>query len=280
EFPADLKAVTRSKSVLADRSLELVGNYTDGPQLQPNDCVPLTNSYTPESISEIAGSAADLIDAVAPADGSASVQGSIEGMERALRDAGPEIADLLHVASSAAENPSRIVSDIGSIITNMAPLSSDALANWDAIEGILAVLPESMTEGANVLWPGTSKMPPGMTPIAAALYDIQINYGDEIWTGADSGAAAIHIAAGRVGEVQQASTMLPVLADRVRMISSPEYGAGLHIQDPKVRASTADNTALCRVLNGVRSGTCQISGTEAQLVEVGLFDLMLAGMAQ
>jgi ABC-type transporter Mla subunit MlaD len=31
-YPADVKAVTRSKSLLADRSLELVGNYDSGPE--------------------------------------------------------------------------------------------------------------------------------------------------------------------------------------------------------------------------------------------------------
>jgi ABC-type transporter Mla subunit MlaD len=32
-IPRDVKAVTRSTSILADRSLELVGNYSSGPQL-------------------------------------------------------------------------------------------------------------------------------------------------------------------------------------------------------------------------------------------------------
>lgn len=65
--PADVQAVTRSKSILADRSLELVGNYeSGGPTLEPESCIPLRNSHTPKTISEVVGSAADFIERSRP----------------------------------------------------------------------------------------------------------------------------------------------------------------------------------------------------------------------
>lgn len=40
-LPRDVKAVVRSPSILADRSLELVGNYSGGSQLEADNCIPL-----------------------------------------------------------------------------------------------------------------------------------------------------------------------------------------------------------------------------------------------
>lgn len=40
QLPGDVKALIRSPSILADRSLELVGNYAGGPELDSKNCIP------------------------------------------------------------------------------------------------------------------------------------------------------------------------------------------------------------------------------------------------
>jgi phospholipid/cholesterol/gamma-HCH transport system substrate-binding protein len=52
-IPRDVKAVTRSTSILADRSLELVGNYGGGPRLLAAQCIPRSHTSTPLSISQV-----------------------------------------------------------------------------------------------------------------------------------------------------------------------------------------------------------------------------------
>ena len=67
-LPHDVKAIIRSNSILADRSLELVGNYESGPQLPAGGCIPLSRSATPKSLSEVIGSATNFIKAINPED--------------------------------------------------------------------------------------------------------------------------------------------------------------------------------------------------------------------
>ena len=56
--------MTRSTSILADRALELVGNYESGPKLTPGECIPLARSVTPKSLSEVIGSATNFVNSI------------------------------------------------------------------------------------------------------------------------------------------------------------------------------------------------------------------------
>src|SRR5262249_14183268 len=120
QFPADVKAVTRSKSILADRSLELVGNYEQGPQLAAGQCIAPENSFTRKSISEIAGSAADFVEALSPDDNKESFRNAVSGFEQALRGQGGNAREMMLHASAASASPDQLTADIGSIIEHMA----------------------------------------------------------------------------------------------------------------------------------------------------------------
>ncbi|HTM85200.1 MAG TPA: MlaD family protein, partial [Mycobacterium sp.] len=93
-LPADVKAAIRSTSVLADRSLELVGNYTGGPELAAEPCIPVQRSATPKSLSQIVQSMAAFVDTVSP-DGSDNVADTVAGLDRMLANRGVRAGDLL-----------------------------------------------------------------------------------------------------------------------------------------------------------------------------------------
>lgn len=71
-LPSHVKAVIRSDSLLADRSLELVGNYQGGTQLPADGCIPLGRSFTPKSLSEVIGASTKFANAINP-DGSTNI---------------------------------------------------------------------------------------------------------------------------------------------------------------------------------------------------------------
>lgn len=147
-FPADVKAITRSKSLLADRSLELVGNYADGPALVEGECIALDHAYTPQSISQIAGSAADFIDAMTPANGPEDFERAIRGFDESLRGTGDTAQQMMNHASQAALSPDETIADIGSSIQNMAPLTEESLQRWGTLRSIFDQLPETLAAAA------------------------------------------------------------------------------------------------------------------------------------
>ncbi len=279
-IPANVRAVTRSKSVLADRSLELVGNYVKGPTLQTSTCIPLDRSFTPKSISEITGSAADLIEQLAPEGDARSVEGSITAMSDALAGTGPQIAELMTTASRAARNPDRTIADIGTIITTTAPLTGDALQRWDDISSIITKLPTATDVAARVLWPGTVHMIYGMQPVLLAISDFVPKYGEYLYATLDILADAIHIAATRVGDIKQALNMIPMLASSTALVAQRGRGAGLRVRAPQVRLKTANGRAFCARLNKLGSGRCVSDGRDTRLVRVGVLDLLVAGVSR
>ncbi|MBH0776707.1 MlaD family protein [Nocardia bovistercoris] len=218
-YPLDVKAVTRSKSLLADRSLELVGNYDTGPELVAGQCIPLAHSFTPKSIAEIAGSAADFIDALAPED-SEGLRAAVIGLDDALRGNGDNARAMLLHASAAASDPDRLVADIGASIENMAPLTEDALRHWATIRSIMDQLPTVAAVGID-LWPSVEQVARGVGWLTAVLYDIQRNYGAEIWPFAKGTVAdVVHLAATRSGDLAELLDTLPAAAAVLRQQSA------------------------------------------------------------
>ena len=122
-LPRDVKAIIRSTSILADRSLELVGNYETGPQLPAGGCIPLTRSSTPKSLSEVIGSATTFINSVNPA-GSTNIGDVVQRVDQAIHNNGAGINQLLTTSSAVLDTPDQAINDIGSIITNLAHLTS------------------------------------------------------------------------------------------------------------------------------------------------------------
>lgn len=250
-YPVDVKAVTRSKSLLADRSLELVGNYSSGPELTPGTCISLQRSFTPKSISQIAGSAADFIDAMSPNNGKQSFRNAIAGFDTALHGQGGNANALLQHAAAAATSPEQLIADIGSSIMNMAPLSDEALQRWATIRSILDQLPGVAAAGID-LWPGVRKVAVGVGWTVATLYDIQRNYGDLLWPLMDGGVAdIIHLAATRSKDIASLLDSIPSVAATLRQQAQGPGGLSVAYQPPTVQIAPGQRIPVTSVLDMV-----------------------------
>ncbi|WP_280426645.1 MlaD family protein [Nocardia carnea] len=276
-FPADVQAVTRSKSILADRSLELVGNYESGPELIPGQCIPMQRSHTPKSISEIAGSAADFIAELSPGDGAQSFERAVAGFESALRGQGPDARVMMVRAAAAAHSPDRLIADIGSIILTMAPLSEETLRHWPEIQSILDQLPEVIAAGID-LWPGVIDVCVGVGWLVNVLHDVHTNYGDLLLPALRGPLAeAIHLAAGRSGDLRAMLESVPAVAAMLRQQADADGAMTVGYRPPTVRIDAPDSGAVCAALNALAPGSCTASAPGQFEMPVGsLLDLVLA----
>lgn len=241
-FPADVQAVTRSKSILADRSLELVGNLNSGPALAPGTCIPLQQSHTPRTISEIVGSAADFLGELSPEGSETTVAGAVAGLAESLRGEGENARDLVTNAAEAMEDPDRMVADLGSAVAAMAPLTEQTLADWGAINSLATQLPDIATAGID-LFPGTIDVCVGIGWLVATLYDVQTRYGDEIWPFMHGPVAqAISLAAGRAGDLSGLVGAVPSFAAVLQQQSTRPGGLTVRFTPPSV--TLGDGTAI------------------------------------
>ncbi|QTI70873.1 MlaD family protein [Gordonia polyisoprenivorans] len=241
-YPADVQAVTRSKSLLADRSVELVGNYRGGPVLTAGHCISKENSFTPKSISEITGSASDFLKSLSD-NGSPDLQGSLDGIDKALAGTGNTANSMFEHASAAAKSPDDFVANIGSAIANMAPLTQNALQDWGSIMSILNQMPTVAAKGTT-LFGDVSKFDVGVGWTVATVYDIQRNYGSIIWPIVQGPVKdLIALAAARAPDLQKLYAMVPSIS---AALNQQESAGGLSVpyRAPGVALSAAQCSAL------------------------------------
>ncbi len=244
-YPADVQAVTRSKSLLADRSLELVGNYAAGPELETGTCIPLDRGFTPKSISEITGSAADFIDAVAPANGQESLARALAGLDTALDGQGVDAAELMQHAATAMSNPDRMISDVGTAIATMAPLTEEALREWASIRSIMDQMPVAVGAAAYDFLPGVIELGVGVSWACKTLYDIQVRYGGDIWPFAHGGLTdVIRLAATRSKDIAALLGSIPAVSGVMGQASGVETPALTYQQPTVVLGIDPSSTAV------------------------------------
>ena len=278
-IPGDVAAVTRSKSLLADRSLELVGGTSDGPPLEQGTCIPKERAFTPKSISQVVGSVADFLEALTPEGSDQSIESVISGLDAALEGQGPEANSMLTHAGSAMESPDQFVADIGSSIQNMAPLADRSLEQWQSITSLISQLP-AITSAGIELWDGTDDVAYGIGWLVATLNEVQTRYGGDIWPFLKGPAVdAISLAASRVDDISNVLSALPALATFVTAQSQKSASLSLDYTPPQVAVQGIAADLLCSPPIGGPGTTCTGSGDHVLVPALTVLDHVLTSGA-
>ncbi|MGB3602241.1 MlaD family protein [Gordonia sp. (in: high G+C Gram-positive bacteria)] len=243
-YPASVKAVTRSKSLLADRSLELVGNYQSGPVLEAGHCISIDSSYTPKPISEVAGSASEFLEGLSK-DGGVELQRALTGADRALDGTGEKANSMFRNAAEAARNPDGFTADIGSSIADMAPLTQEALKHWEQIMS-LADQGTSVTNLGTTLFYDVAKFCRGIGWTIALMWDVWKNYGPELeQVVLDVGTPVVGMIAGNAPSwSKNLSTLTPAIGDALRDQTAASGALSVPYRAPSVKVTPEQCKAL------------------------------------
>ena len=269
-YPADVKAVTRSKSLLADRGLELVGNYKNGPTLEPGHCISMDSSYTPKSISEVAGSASDFLKGLSN-DGGLDLQRALDGADRALEGTGVMANSMFRNAALAARDPDGFTADIGSSIADMAPLTDEAVKHWEQIMS-LADQGEVVSKlGASLFW-DVARFCRGIGWTIALLYDVWQNYGPELEKIVlDVGTPVVEAVAGNAPTWGKSlSSLTPAIGDAMQAQTSASGALSVPYKTPSVKVTPEQCKAM--------GGACKRGSNET--TSVNPIDLVLKAGAK
>lgn len=277
-FPGDVKAIIRSTSILADRSLELVGNYAEGPQLRSGDCVPLSRSATPKSLSEVIGSATTFVNTINP-QGSTNIGDVVRGIDEALHDNGAGANTLLTTTSSALDNPDQAINDIGSIITNLAQLTS-------VLKDLRGPLKEIVNDAVQTMpyvdeaSEGGRRIVEGVTWVTPLVEDLEVNLGQEIQFTLDATGVAVRKLSEHAPRTANLLNPVPwwinTLANHLnnRPISSLRY------RPPLYRVHTPDGVATCNLMNASMPGSCANVQGQPYAVDAALLQYVLTEAAR
>jgi virulence factor Mce-like protein len=271
-LPVDVKAIVRSTSILADRSLELVGNSASGPRLHAGQCIPLNRSWTPKSLSEVIGSATTFVNGINPAE-STNVGDVVRQVDQAVHGNGAGVNQLLTTSSAVVDSPDQTISDIGSVITNLAELTSAVTEIRGPLKEALLNAEQNMSDVAVTL-DGGNHMVGGFMGAVKAVVDIEENLGSEFQVTLDSTSVALRKLSAHAPWLANLLNPVPWWVNTLaNHFNNREFN--ISYRPPLYRIRTPDGLALCGIMNASAPGSCADVAGQPYAVDVALLQYVL-----
>jgi virulence factor Mce-like protein len=280
ELPGDVKAIIRSPSILADRSMELVGNYDGGAQLDASACIPLERSVSPKSLSEVIGSADTFINAI-NSSGSTNVADTIRGVDQLAHNNGPRVGSLLTRTSALLDSPDQEISDIGSIIDNVGTLTTALKDMRTPLKEILMELPGTTTQIARAI-DGTARLAgdsdtSSLGPLIELVATLQTRLGDETQITLDTVSDAVRKASPHANQLASLFNGVPWwINTAANHFNAKQFGTfNIAYRPPLFRVPTHNGLALCGAMNATMPGSCADVNGQPYAVDVSLLQYVL-----
>jgi phospholipid/cholesterol/gamma-HCH transport system substrate-binding protein len=273
-LPADVKAVTRSTSILTDRSLELVGNFQSGPALPAGGCIARARSYTPKSLSEIIGSATQFVNSINPAT-STNIAGVVSGVDQSLHNNGAGINQLLTTSSQVLDSPDQAITDIGSIITNLSQLTSALVEVKGPLKEAL-LNAQKTTPDVALSAHGGKNIFLGVNPLILIISDIEAELGpNEIQQTLDATEYALRKASAHATSIASLLKPFPVIINWLENHANDHQFNTIRYRPPMYRVRSPDGLLTCGLMNASAPGSCaDVAGTPYS-VDVDLLQYVL-----
>ena len=276
-IPADVKAVTRSTSILADRALELVGDYDQGDHLSPGSCIPLSRSLTPKTLSEVIGASTTFLNSINPA-GSHNVGDLVKGVDEAARSQGPKVNELLTTTSSVFDSPDQAIGDMASITRNLGQLTTTLNALNPTTRQVFDDAASSVGRELSEVFAGADDGFEGILNVIAAAQGIEKELGPQVQQLLDAISVVLRKAAPRAPFYASLLNVAPrVINGFINLANNHDFT--LHYRPPTYRLRAPDGVAQCNIMNASMPGSCaNVKGTP-YAVDVALLQYVLTQAA-
>lgn len=276
-LPADVKAVTRSTSILADRELELVGDYEKSDHLPPGTCIPLSRSLTPKTLSEVIGASTTFLNSIDPA-GSNNISGLVAGLDEASRSQGPNINKLLNTTSSVFDSPDQVIGDMASIVRNLRQLTGTLNDLNPVTQQVFDDLRISAAAEIAEGLVGANDSFNSIINVIAAAGGIEKELGPQVQQLLDAVSVAIRKASPRAPYYASLLNVAPRVINGLINLSN-DHEFTLHYRPPTYRLRAPEGVAACNIMNASLPGSCaNVKGTP-YAVDVALLQYVLTQAA-
>ena len=270
-LPKDVKVVIRSDSILADRALELVGNYEAGPRLEPGECVPLSRTATPKSLSEVIGSTNTFLDGINP-QASSNIGDVVNNLAAATHDVGPGVSAILTTTSRLLDNPDAQISDLGSITSNLAVVSQTLVELRDPMKQILndsVITTPDVREGMA----GAKLVINDLEKFLVMAGDVETHAGEALQLTLDAVSDVVRINSPHMpGWVSIMGGILKPLPWWINSFANHLNNHQFHLffRPPLYRIRTPNGPLVCAIMNSSNPGSCANVAGQPYGVDINL----------
>ncbi|OBH11070.1 mammalian cell entry protein [Mycobacterium sp. E1747] len=277
-IPESAKAVTRSTTILADRALELVGDYEAGAHMAPGGCIPLSRSLTPKSLSEVIGSSTNFINSINPAD-SRNIGGVVAGVDQAVRNQGPNANKLLTTASSVLDSPDQAIGDMASISANLTQLTTTLVDLEPTLKGVFDDGANSVSREVADSFKAMTDCFIGLRPIIDAASAIERELGPQVQQLLDALSVMLRKFSPRAPYYASLLNVVPRVVNGIINLGN-NHKFTTYYRPPMYRLRTPNGIAECNIMNASVPGSCaDVKGTP-YAVDVALLQYVLTMAAK
>lgn len=280
--PAEVQAVTRTPTILADRALELVGGDSSVGELQPGSCIPLERTSTARANSATIGAITTLLNQLNGAHGD-TVNRLVGAASSQLVGNGPAIAEMLSLFAGVFDHG--VDASPAQPIRQAATLLSAATANWDTIETSVRLIPPLMTTiGTNVVKPLADIVGLDLDRLVSFAVDLATVYHDLLWNTLDTATATTRLLSQHTGVIVTYGGTFPNMMDWIRKF----WAIHMHfnpvrpipVLSPRVDAGGTDDGMVCARLRPAGKNHCGLfHGVPPGMTTAELLDRSLHGGA-
>lgn len=279
--PAQVQAVTRTATILADRALELVGGDAATGDLQPGSCIPLERTSTARVNSQAIGAITTLLNQVNGAHGDAG-QRLLLAAGSQLDGTGATIAETLALLAGTVGNRGSAATD--QRIRSVAALLAGVNTNWDVIERSAVLIPPLMaTVTRNVIKPLSDIIGLDLEAILAAVVDAATVYHDLVWNTMSTGTATARLLSQHTGVIVTYGGTFPNMIDWIRRFWAVHHvnpPRPAPVLSPRVDAGGTDDGLVCTRLRPDGKNHCGLfHGIPDGMSTAELLELSLHGGA-
>ncbi|WP_179276325.1 MCE family protein [Rhodococcus sp. 06-235-1A] len=278
-LPAEVGAVTLSSSVVTDRHVEFTEPYTDGPEFDRAQCIPLARTRTPLGASETFDAVSKLAtDLLGPADADGNrpeiLGNTLRSLDGALDGSGPQLNSAIQQLSVLVGEPTDRDATVRRLIDNIDKLVDVFAVNWpdvakllDNLKAGMITLSEFTTEFA-----GAVDLAVDFIPVLERQLD---KYADKVYGFLDQLIPIVDVGLGRIGDIKDILEQVPTVSDSLVTLYDEDLRAGrLTYHPPQFEIDTNSPNEICAVINKYRP-TCSADQQRGDVIDVGLVQLIL-----
>jgi hypothetical protein len=224
-------------------------------------------------LSVLIGSATNFVDTVNP-DGSTNVADVVRGVDQAIHNNGTGIRRLLTTTSSVLDSPDGVVNDIGSVVTNLAQLTTLLRELRGPMKQILLDAQKTTPDVENVA-DGGERIFGALLPLDVLVSDLEVNLGNETQFTLDAAGMAVRKTAAHAPAIADLLTPVPWWINTIANHYNNRPWNLLQYRPPLYRIRTPNGVALCNILNAKTPGSCANVQGQPYAVDVALLQYVM-----
>ncbi|MGV0625541.1 MlaD family protein [Mycolicibacter minnesotensis] len=246
--PAGVHAVTRSPTVVADRSLELIGGDLAAGTLRPGECIPLERTSTTRANSEILGTFTTVLRQLTGQEQGRPPGRLVKALGHELTGSGPTLRDALKLLAQTAGGAGGGEAVANQQLKEAVSLMRSATANWSTIDTLFAMTAPTAQAVADIVPPLVDFVNAELNPLVQMVRDLTTLYHDLVWNTLDAATVTLRLLSEHSGVIVMYAGTLPNILDGVR-----SFWARIHVNpprpiplvSPRVNAGRTDDGKVC-----------------------------------